>query len=121
MLFLIVGVVLLAAAFIGCFILYRFHTNLTEDAIAAQRHLSNALKQGLAMKFEEIRMHLQYAAEHPSLLNPDPSRSKPRLSEFLEQNPLFFSALLYDRNGTVLTAVYRNHSPVADRIIGKIF
>ncbi len=119
LLILIVGVVLLAAVFIGGFILYRIHTNLTEDAMTAQRHLSNALKQGLAMKFEEIRLHLQYVAEHPSLLNPDAARCKPRLSEFLEQNPLFFSAILYDRNGTVLTAVYRNHSPVADRLIGK--
>ncbi|HNV71339.1 MAG TPA: cache domain-containing protein, partial [Candidatus Ozemobacteraceae bacterium] len=116
---LIVGVVLLAAVFIGGFVLYRIHTNLTEDAITAQRHLSNALKQGLAMKFEEIRLHLQHVAEHPLLLHPDPTRCRSLLSEFLVQNPLFFSALLYDRNGTVLSAIYRNHSPIADRIVGR--
>ena len=116
---LIVGIVLLAALFIGGFVLHRVHANLTEDAIMAQRHLSNALKQGLAMKFEEIRQHLQHVAEHPLLLNPDPGKSRELLSGFLEQNPLFFSALVYDRSGTVLTAIYRNHSPVAERIVGR--
>ncbi len=119
MVFIVCLAALLGASVMGFFVITRLRSVLAGQLIQNQKLFGDAIRQGLALKFDEIRKQLFSVADHPNLQYPDHRKQSEVLQPFLRQNPLFLNAIVYDLQGKVISAADRHDSSAAEGLIGR--
>lgn len=111
-------VVLFGALLLGVFATSRVRTILIREMVDNQAKLGQAVHQGLGIKFSKIERQVSHLTADPDFQRTAPEPVRNLLARFLEQNPLFVSALIYEPDGTVRQAL-RRHDPGASYLVGK--
>ncbi|MBF0501751.1 MAG: cache and HAMP domain-containing protein [Candidatus Riflebacteria bacterium] len=109
---------LLPVVLLALFVVGRLRTELTYQALHAQKSLAEAVRQGIQMQIKTWIHQLEHFVETPAIQTMNAATQKPVLFKFLDQNPLFASAFVYNSDGTIINVAYRNRNKGDDNLLG---
>ncbi|PKK90288.1 MAG: hypothetical protein CVV64_09995 [Candidatus Wallbacteria bacterium HGW-Wallbacteria-1] len=99
---------LIPSLIIGLSGLFSLRSELLDSAINTMEAKTGAIARGIDEKIRNMGSRMDILCEDPVLLGNNHFLRMEYLHGFLDLNPVFFSAFLYDRTGKTLAAAFRN-------------